>query len=420
MSTVFLQVGQCGNQVGFQLWKFLKDEVSIRDNTVFCKHSERARCVMIDSEPKVVEKPFLKVSHPLFNILSPSLVVKSSSGRGNNWATGYADRPERDESLSVRTMELLRREVENCDYYKGCVLVHSLAGGTGSGLGSKLLELIRDEYSVCFISTVSVLPSELGDTPLQDYNSVLGLSSLQQYADAVIYFENDDLMRLVQQFNKRGSNVSTHNINELIAFSLCNLLVPARPSDIDFSGFFNDLVPCDSYKFIETKSFPFVLEKQSTLPRETGWTGLLDSAVKNYARAGEDLTHSTICAKAFLRGEDAAAELSRQIKAVYAKVSTVFKQVPWVDRDYLKISLIPARGMTSKYGIERVVTLAGNRTSVVYPVSRLLMSAKAKFQAGAYLHWYQKYSCGEEQLEAFEVVEGLVQNYQNALKINNA
>lgn len=43
-------------------------------------------------------------------------------------------------------MESLRKEVEKADFYLGSVLFHSLAGGTGSGFGSRLLEQYRDEY----------------------------------------------------------------------------------------------------------------------------------------------------------------------------------------------------------------------------------------------------------------------------------
>lgn len=66
----------------------------------------------------------------------------------------------------MQTIELLRREVEKCDFYKGSVVMHSVAGGTGSGLGSKIVELIRDEYPMCYLTSASVLPSSIGDTPL--------------------------------------------------------------------------------------------------------------------------------------------------------------------------------------------------------------------------------------------------------------
>ena len=82
------------------------------------------------------------------------------SGRGNNWAMGYEDAPLNGERLGDKTLEIYRREVERADYYKGVVLVHSLAGGTGSGLGSRLIESLRDEYPTNFITTISVYPNK--------------------------------------------------------------------------------------------------------------------------------------------------------------------------------------------------------------------------------------------------------------------
>jgi tubulin delta len=63
-------------------------------------------------------------------------------------------------------MECLRKESEQADYYLGTVLVHSLAGGTGSGLGSRLLEEYKDVFNKAYLMTVSIWPNPSGETPL--------------------------------------------------------------------------------------------------------------------------------------------------------------------------------------------------------------------------------------------------------------
>lgn len=40
--------------------------------------------------------------------------------------------------------DMLEREAENSDYLEGFMLCHSIAGGTGSGMGSFTLEKISD------------------------------------------------------------------------------------------------------------------------------------------------------------------------------------------------------------------------------------------------------------------------------------
>lgn len=41
---------------------------------------------------------------------------------------------------------MIDREAENSDYLEGFVMCHSIAGGTGSGMGSYALEKICDRF----------------------------------------------------------------------------------------------------------------------------------------------------------------------------------------------------------------------------------------------------------------------------------
>jgi hypothetical protein len=59
------------------------------------------------------------------------------------------------------------------------VLTYSLGGGTGSGVGSQLLQRLRDTYGKSFIISTVVSASKAGDTPLQNFNSVFALQWLQ-------------------------------------------------------------------------------------------------------------------------------------------------------------------------------------------------------------------------------------------------
>ena len=58
-------------------------------------------------------------------------------------------------------------------------MCHSTAGGTGSGLGSYLLENLADRYPKKLIQTYSVFPSQESergsDVVVQPYNTVLTL-----------------------------------------------------------------------------------------------------------------------------------------------------------------------------------------------------------------------------------------------------
>lgn len=76
-------------------------------------------------------------------------VIKNSSGRGNNWALGYnIDYKEhkQEKNITVESFEKINRFIERCDFLEGFLFIHSLNGGTGSGVSSRLIELLKDSY----------------------------------------------------------------------------------------------------------------------------------------------------------------------------------------------------------------------------------------------------------------------------------
>jgi hypothetical protein len=74
--------------------------------------------------------------------------------------------------------------------------------------------------------------------------------------------------------------------------------------------------------------------------------------------------------------------------------------------------------------IERSITLVANKEAPC--MQKILQSAALKYQcketlvvnlfliptAGAYLHWYRKYGCGDDEFEdAFESLRTVIKNY---------
>jgi cell division GTPase FtsZ len=77
------------------------------------------------------------------------------------------------------------------------MVMHSIAGGTGSGLGSFLLERLNDKFPKKLIQTYSVFPnSQESDVVVQPYNSLLTLKRLTNHADSVVVLDNGALSRI--------------------------------------------------------------------------------------------------------------------------------------------------------------------------------------------------------------------------------
>ena len=67
------------------------------------------------------------------------------------------------------------------------MLLHSIAGGTGSGMGSYLLEKLNDRFPKKLIQTYSIFPEQnTGDVIVHPYNSLLSMRRLTQNADSVV------------------------------------------------------------------------------------------------------------------------------------------------------------------------------------------------------------------------------------------
>lgn len=163
MSSLFLHVGQCGNQIGQAFWNDVEEwyeakpleQIPSRRTTLGGRGMKPARtdhvihvpfsfldatlpCVLVDTEPKVV-KSCCK-GGALAKRVSPTSQLFEKSGRGNNWAYGYYGKSShgqsRDSCLKDSVQECVRNVVERCDCFMGTVLFHSIAGGTGSGVFS--------------------------------------------------------------------------------------------------------------------------------------------------------------------------------------------------------------------------------------------------------------------------------------------
>ncbi|XP_042332127.1 tubulin delta chain-like isoform X3 [Sceloporus undulatus] len=232
MCAVWLQVGQCGNQIGQEWWQIItsanKKEI---DMYPFYSLDGKLSAICVDSEPKVVRRLQKQIKRKVFR---ESNLIVGKAGRGNNWAYGYhGARRKNEQDLFDQTMEALRKEVERKDCYCGTVIFHSLSGGTGAGLSSRLCEAIREQYPLGRILSVSVAPHQSGESSLQHYNSLLCLSWLQRYADGILLFHNDEVLKRVaalqgKEMAEASCQVSFTTMNTYITSCLAGLLHPLK------------------------------------------------------------------------------------------------------------------------------------------------------------------------------------------------
>ncbi|PWZ03665.1 gamma-tubulin [Testicularia cyperi] len=273
---ITLQAGQCGNQIGSHFWEHLCREHGIaKDGTleeyaaeglggdrkdVFFYQADDEhyipRAILVDLEPRVINNI---LTGPYKNLYNPENIYssKTGGGAGNNWAQGYAA----GEKIAEELIEMVDREADGSDSLEGFMLMHSIAGGTGSGLGSFLLERLNDAYPKKLIQTYSVFPNseETSDVVVQPYNSVLSMKRLINNADSVIVLDNAALSRIAAD-RLHLQNPSYSQTNQLVA-----TVMGASTATLRFPGYMNNdlvgmvasLIPTPRAHFLMTSYTPF-------------------------------------------------------------------------------------------------------------------------------------------------------------------
>ncbi|KAG8930346.1 gamma-tubulin [Tulasnella sp. 417] len=233
------------------------------------------RAILVDLEPRVVNS-ILSSSHAALYNPENIFVSKGGGGAGNNWAMGSSAGEKHYEEI----MERVDREAEGSDSLEGFMLMHSIAGGTGSGLGSFLLERLNDKFPKKLIQTYSVFPNNTADVVVQPYNSLLAMKRLANHADSVVVVDNAALTRIVADrlHGVEDAAASFTQANQLVATVMAastqTLRYPGYMNN-DLVGIIASLIPTPRCHFLTTSFTPFTSESMDKA-KSTRKTTVLD------------------------------------------------------------------------------------------------------------------------------------------------
>ncbi|NXL25045.1 TBD protein, partial [Setophaga kirtlandii] len=449
MSIVTVQLGQCGNQIGHEVFSALCSDIrgthglcsknenqSYQDSCkerFFCEEESAvpvARAVLVDMEPKVISQALsMAASSGLWRYSSHSHFCQKQ-GSGNNWANGYCVHgPRHKEAI----MELVQREAERCDRLGGFFTIMSMAGGTGSGLGAFVTQCLRDAFPTSFILNHVIWPYGTGEVIVQNYNSVLTLSHLYHSSDALLVHENDVIHKICAQL-MNIKQISFRDVNQVIAHQLGSVFQPAHPagggsgySRNPLGDLMETLVPHPEFRMLGLRNIPQMPE--SSLPYSTfSWPGLLkhlrqmlianaqmeegiDWQVRpphpgsSMPSTNKPLHFNTSIANLLiLRGKDVhGVDLgSFQDPSLYTS---------WLNpQDAFNAWKTPRA--FNKY--EKSAALVSNSQFLLKPLDSIVGKAWNMFASKAYLHQYTKFGIQEEDfLDCFTTLEQVISSYTN-------
>ncbi|XP_019950489.1 tubulin delta chain [Paralichthys olivaceus] len=437
MSLVTVQLGQCGNQVAHELFDTVCRDARDGQGKTYCPAStERffhrnshgdlvARAVLIDMEPKVINHCMNHAAHSGRWRYGDTSHFSQKQGSGNNWANGYCVHGPRHKEV---VEELVRREVERCDRLAGLMAMMSVAGGTGSGVGTYVTQGLRDIYPKSFILNHLTWPYGTGEVIVQNYNSVLTLAHLYQLSDAILVHENDTVHRICSQL-LNIKHISFSDVNKVIAHQLGSVLQPALTADSHgrysrnpVGELVSALVCHPEYKLLSVSTIP-QMPSASMAYSTFSWPGLL-----------KHLRQMLISNSKMEEGIDwqarppAASERSRSLtganmslanllilrgKDVYSAETGGFEDpglyTPWLSSGEA-FNLWKSPVPFNKY--EKSATLVSNSQALLRPLDHMVRKAWNMFASRAYIHQYVKFGISEEDfLDSFTSLEQVISSY---------
>lgn len=490
MAIITLQLGQCGNQIGRQLFTKLHEDalgvcqgrkstsdeayrqVSLsrffnesagrrRGKSAPSSNSQhgdlKARAVLVDMESKAVNQTLTDAERSGHWSYDDSSVYTQKRGSGNNWASGYLSRaPAAAQSI----LDMVQSQVEKCDRLSGFLVLMSVAGGTGSGVGSYLTECLRDDYPCNTIFNTVVWPYASGEVIVQDYNALLTTKHLQDAADTILILQNDQLQKAASKLLLL-KDISFSDLNQIISHSLAGFLQPAfdfsclsslgnRRAD---SFLYNQcllgdiqshLCPWSDFKMISVKSIPQIPECSQAYTCYF-WPGLLkhlrqmlisDAPIEE----GMDWTvgSSEYASTPFMtyepreeggrEGGDGNARALRTQRGVNRSLANLFV-LRGNELDEIDKSLIAGKSFYCRWTppessskvwcssqafdrYEKSCTLLSNNQSCVLPLETTCRKAWLMYTSRAYTHQYIQNGLDEQDLlDCFAGVEKLIKSY---------
>ncbi|XP_053851861.1 tubulin delta chain isoform X2 [Vidua macroura] len=405
MSIVTVQLGQCGNQIGQEVFSALcsdirgthglcskKENESYQDSCkerFFCEEESAvpvARAVLVDMEPKVISQTLSMAARSGHWKYSSHSHFCQKQGSGNNWANGYSVHgPRHKEAI----MNLVQKEAEKCDRLGGFFTIMSMAGGTGSGLGAFVTQCLRDAFPTSFILNHVVWPYGTGEVIVQNYNSVLTLSHLYHSSDALLVHENDVIHKICAQL-MNIKQISFRDVNQVIAHQLGSVFQPTHTagggsgySRNPLGDLMETLVPHPEFRMLGLRNIPQMPE--SSLPYSTfSWPGLIKHL------------------RQMLIANAPMEEGSFQDPSLYTS---------WLNpQDAFNAWKTPRA--FNKY--EKSAALVSNSQFLLKPLDSIVGKAWNMFASKAYLHQYTKFGIQEEDfLDCFTTLEQVISSYTN-------
>ncbi|RAL10871.1 tubulin beta chain [Aspergillus homomorphus CBS 101889] len=407
---IYIQTGQCGNQIGSSFWQTISREHGLdatgvyrgasalkleRMNVYFNEVAGRKyvpRAVLVDLEPGTMDAIR---SGPIGSLFRPDNFIFGQSGAGNNWAKGqYTDGAE----LVDQVVDVIRREAEACGCVQGFQVSHSLGGGTGSGMGTLLISKIKEEFPDRMMVTFSVMPSpKVSDAVVEPYNAILSVHQLIEHVDETFCLDKEGLYDICTRTLKLDCP-SYNDLNHLVSAVMSGISVCLR-----FPGQLNSDLRKLAVNMVSFPRLHFFMVGFAPLTSR----GAHPSGHPNNMMVSCNFNHGRfLTCSALFRGRISMREIEDQMNQVQNKHAGAF--VEWIPN-----SVQTAHCSVPPQGLRMSATFLGNSTAIQEIFHRVGTDFAKLFRPKVLLHWYTVEGMEEmEFTEAESNLHDLIAEYQ--------
>lgn len=440
--SIVIQVGQCGNQIGCRFWDLaLREHAAHNKSGVYDEslgsffrnvdnryddlpsvggdvktkiRSLKARAVLVDMEESVVNELIKGSVGELFDHRQQ---ITDVSGCGNNWAVGNKVYGTQYRSSIV---ESVRRAAEQCDCLQCFFLIHSMGGGTGSGVGTSILSVLEDEFPEIYRFVTAVYPSHDDDVVTSPYNSVLAMHQLTEHADCVLPIENQALHDICNKMTQAGGTVKVKGhsgegekpfdrMNNIVANLLLNLTSSSRfegTLNVDLNEISTNLVPFPRLHYLVASQTPLYSVADMHLPPRRLDQMFTDAFSRDHQLIKADPKNGMYLACGLIcRGNLHVSDIRRNID----RLRPSLRFIHW-NTDGWKTGLCSVPPVGQPYSL---LALANN-TCIRHTFTDLKDRFYRLYKRKAHMHHYTEVEGMEASMftESLESLSGLINEYQ--------